>query len=103
MLCPASMCDLLNATKGSSWTGEKAATCPEHSDLNNGGCPWWEMGCREGQTYEVSMIKIPVVTSNKQIKCRNSDICSWKQNSPTGVCAPELAIRNGFNPQICNF
>lgn len=116
--CPATMCPLI-APNGSPWTGEKNGECPEQDDLQNGGCPWWSMGCGgEGQVTAVAIAlesngrafiigpnkpKRDSIGPSKSYDCPNADSCSWQKQSPTGLCGPRQALKEGLDPRVCLF
>lgn len=120
MQCAASMCPLI-AKHGSAWTGEKNAPCPEHSDLDSGGCPWWTIACGTGAIHEQvkSALDRPVliISSNRPrhgrrepstFDCPNESVCSWQKVSADlsdygGLCPPRYALSLGLDPRFSLF
>lgn len=125
MQCPASMCPLF-AADGSPWTGEKAGPCPEHDDLDKGGCPWWSMACStggiQGLVEEAAALsgRAPMPTfgprhqhpkrheigAERSYDCPKAAVCSWqKQATIAGreLCPPRDALKRGIDPRVCAY
>lgn len=116
VFCPASMCPLI-APNGSPWTGEKDSPCPEHDDLDKGGCPWFSMACGTGGIHnQVDEAKIEggvfVVGARKPTKiegkattfdCPRENECSWQKHKKHELCPPRYALSLGLDPRVCNF
>lgn len=115
MQCPATMCPLI-APNGSPWTGEKNSECPEHDDTNKDGCLWWGNCKGDGHVTTVAMAlegDVLVVGQNKpkrhgigtpkSYNCQNANFCSWQKQSPTGLCGPRQALKEGLDPRVCLF
>lgn len=118
MQCPATMCPLI-APNGSPWTGEKNSVCPEQDDLDSGGCAWLGMGgCNQGMLCMVdealnmggrSFVVGPNkpkrhgIGASKSYDCPNANFCSWQKQSPTGLCGPRQALKEGLDPRVCLF
>src|SRR5262245_23047 len=119
MLCPASMCPLV-APDGSPWTGEYAAPCPGHDDLDNGGCPWWGMACASGGIQGLvddaarlgGRPALPVAGPNKprrdtlgaprSFDCPKAKDCRWQERAEAEgrpLCPPRDALARGIDPR----
>ena len=116
--CPASMCPLI-AAKGSPWTGDKGAECPEDESR----CPWWTIACSTGGVQGLvdaaaAGRPVPVAGPNRPkryaadpakaryVGCEFAASCSWqKQALKAGrlLCPPRDALKRGFDPRICLF
>jgi hypothetical protein len=112
------MCPLI-ASKGSPWTNEKAAACPE----DEAKCQWWTIACSTGgiQGLVESAARgqpVPVVGPNppsrytadrakaRYYDCPHAAVCSWqKQALKAGrvLCPPRDALKRGFDPRITLF
>lgn len=114
-VCPASMCPLI-AKDGSPWTGEYAAPCPGHADMDNGGCPWWSMGCAHGGPWvQVEEAlgnggKALVLGPNaprrgpaapRTFDCPKAAECRWQERSGDRLCPPRDALARGLDPRVC--
>lgn len=117
VFCPASMCPLI-APNGSPWTGEKDAPCPEHDDIDSGGCPWFSMACGTGGVHnqvdealhEGDVLQIgpnPArrnhATAVKTYDCPRENECSWQKHKKHELCPPRYALSLGLDPRVCNF
>jgi hypothetical protein len=116
VFCPASMCPLI-APNGSPWTGKKDTQCPEHDDIDNGGCPWFSMACGTGGIHhQVDEAKAEggsfVLGPRKPTKvegkptafdCPKEEICSWQKHKKHELCPPRYALSLGLDPRVCNF
>lgn len=120
VFCPASMCPLI-APNGSPWTGQKNSPCPQHDDLDNGGCPWWTLSCNNlGHHEEIDHIekangrafvlgpnkpRAEGIKTPKTFECPKESSCSWHINAQQrGVkCPPRYALEKGLDPRICLF
>lgn len=121
MQCPASMCPLV-AKDGSPWTGQFAAPCPGHDNLEIGGCPWWGMACASGgiqasveeaaQRGGTSIVAGPnkprrgSIGSAKEFNCPRAEVCQWqKQAEKAGraLCPPRDALARGIDPRVVLF
>jgi len=118
-MCPATMCPLF-AKDGSPWTGERNAPCPGHDNLDDGGCPWWGMGCAEGGPAEQIAAAdvggtVLVVGPNKPKRashgapraydCPRAAQCQWQiRASLRGrLCPPRVALARGLDPRLAAF
>jgi len=118
IFCPASMCPLVAPT-GSPWTGEKNAPCPEHSNLDHGGCPWFTIACSTGgirhQVDEAfkaggrAMVLGPNQPRRHEIgeprtyDCARAGDCSWQKHAKGELCPPRYALSLGLDPRVCLF
>jgi hypothetical protein len=107
VLCPASMCPLF-AKDGSLNAGIYAGTCPEKDDIDNGGCPWWSVGCSTG--FQHRLVDRAAANRRKPapprtFDCPHADVCSWqKQASKQGkLCAPRAALAAGVNARVVDW
>lgn len=102
--CPSTFCPLI-APKGSPWTGAYKAKCPQHDDLDLGGCPWWSLACSNGgHHYEIDQIKLGDQRDTpKQFDCRFAFECSWQISAGEKLCPPRYAMSKGLNPKVCLF
>lgn len=115
--CPASMCPLI-APNGSPWTGTYGAPCPEHDDINTGGCPWWSMACGTGEIHaqvleaEANGGHAFVIGPNRPragigkpttFDCPKADVCSWQKAAGDALCPPRFALSRGLDPRVCLF
>lgn len=113
------MCPLI-APNGSQWTGDKNAKCPEHDDIESGGCPWFTMACGVGVVhFQVDEAyknkgKAFIVSNNrpkeilgkpKKYDCTREDDCSWQKHTKhsSGLCGPRYALSKGLDPRVCLF
>ncbi len=120
MQCPASMCPLV-APNGSPWTGEYAAPCPGHDDLDAGGCPWWtscSQGGPQGQVDKAADAggRAFVVGPNRPRRqgfsgprtydCDRASVCRWQEIAVAmggTLCLPRNALARGMDPRVCMF
>jgi hypothetical protein len=117
VFCPASMCPLI-AKDGSPWIGTKNAPCPEHDDLDKGGCPWFSMACGTGGIHEqvdeaaerggrgaVIGPNRPgrLVGTPKTYDCPREKECSWEKHKKGALCPPRYALSLGLDPRVCLF
>lgn len=119
--CPASMCPLI-APNGSPWSGEYAAPCPGHDDIDAGGCPWWSMACAtggvQGQVEEAAESggRILVAGPNqprrdgfaaaRSYDCPHVANCRWQEiaeKQGRALCPPRDALARGMDPRVCLF
>jgi hypothetical protein len=105
ILCPATMCPLF-APNGSDWVQEKNSVCPQKAGLNpDNECPWWNMGCQDGQSSIVKEIaaEIKAVNEPSSYDCPYAARCSWQQNSKTSLCPPRTFLELGIDPKHAKF
>lgn len=114
--CPATMCPLI-APNGSPWTGEKGSECPEKYGFEHGvSCPHWSqckgdgglIGVDDARSNSVLVVgpngpKRLSATTSKSYECPKAPVCSWQKQSPTGLCGPRQALKEGFDPRVCLF
>lgn len=114
--CPATMCPLF-APDGSPWTGEKNGECPNHDDLENGGCAfWWGSNCdgchaalsqvkevyEIGGTFQIGPIqRMKESVEPKEFDCPRSHDCQWQRESSPNLCPPRTALSLGVDPRSC--
>lgn len=111
------MCPLI-APKGSFWTGEYAAECPEHDDLDNNGCPWWSMSCssggiqdqvnqalKDGRSFVVgpNQPKEGFRKNYTEFDCPKANECSWQKQAGDDLCPPRYALSKKLDPRVCLF
>jgi hypothetical protein len=113
--CPATMCPLI-AKDGSPNANVYAGKCPEHDDLDHGGCPWWKIGCSTGlqqrmvddairETIDDGGYDKPRRKS-RAYDCPKASVCSWqKQAEAHGLvlCPPREALFVGLDPRVVNW
>ncbi len=114
--CPATMCPLI-APNGSPWTGDKGAVCPEKYGFDRGtSCPHWDM-CKDsgglsgvdealaGHTLVIgpNKPKRQNIGPSKSYDCPKAEFCSWQKQSPTNLCGPRQALKEGIDPRVCLF
>lgn len=117
IFCPASMCPLI-APDGSPWTGTYKAPCPEHDDIETGGCPWWSMACavggihaqvnealkNDGKALVIGPNKPkPGIKKEKTYECKMESECSWQKQAGDKLCPPRYALSKGLDPRVCLF
>lgn len=117
VFCPASMCPLI-APNGSPWTGQKNSPCPEHDDIDAGGCPWFSMACGSGgirdQVDEAFRNKgamlvcgpnqpKQIIGKPKTYKCDREKDCSWQKFAKDDLCPPRYAMSLGLDPRVSLF
>jgi hypothetical protein len=117
VFCPASMCPLI-AKDGSPWTGQKNAECPEHDDLDTGGCPWFSMACgtggihnqvdqaaRDGGVFIAgpNQPRRQGVGPVKTFDCPREHECSWEKHKKGPLCPPRYALSLGLDPRVTLF
>lgn len=108
--CPASMCPLI-AKDGSPNAGVYAGKCPEHDDLDHGGCPWWKIGCSTGLQQRmvddaIRETKAEDLRAPRAYDCPKASVCSWqKQAEAHGLvlCPPREALFVGLDPRVVNW
>lgn len=115
--CPASMCPLI-AKDGSPWTGQYAAPCPAHDDIDSDGCPWWSMACSTGgiqaQVEEAAIQggRMAVLGPNqprrlagapRSFDCPKAAACQWQAQAGDKLCPPRDALSRGLDPRVCLF
>lgn len=114
------MCPLI-APNGSPWTGNKNSECPEHDDIDQGGCPWFTMACSVGGVHQqvidakknkghalvVGPNKPKVISGeSKSFDCKRADDCSWQKHSGKNgfdLCPPRYALSLGLDPRVSLF
>lgn len=110
------MCPLF-APNGSPWTGEKNGPCPNHDDLENNGCAFWNDdqcdGCHAaksqadevvqiGGTFQIGPIqRTKASVAPKNFDCPRSHECQWQIESNPGLCPPRYALSIGVDPKAC--
>ena len=120
VFCPASMCPLI-APDGSPWTGSKDSICPEHDDIEKGGCPWFSMACGSGGVHDqvceafknngkvlVAGPNKPkeILGNQKTYNCKRENDCSWQKfsaNKGLKLCPPRYALSLGLDPRVSLF
>lgn len=120
MVCPATMCPLI-AKDGSPWTGQKAAPCPEHDEIDDGGCAWWGIACKHngiqasvedaaangGKAHVAGPNKPRRLTSApRSYQCEWADRCQWQARATAAgkiLCPPRDALAKGIDPRVCLF
>lgn len=120
MQCPASMCPLI-AKDGSPWTGEYAAPCPGHDDIDKAGCGWWSTACATGeiqmQVEEAahrdgrSIVLGPnqprrAIGEPRAYECPKANECRWQEiaeKQGRALCPPRNALSRGIDPRVCLF
>ncbi len=121
VFCPASMCPLF-AANGSPWTGTKNAPCPEHDDVDKGGCPWWSMSCQGnghmrmvdeaeaagGRAFVIGPAQPhrDDIGPAKSYDCPRAGECSWQKQAELAgapLCPPREALKRGLDPRVCAY
>lgn len=105
--CPASMCPLI-AKDGSPNAGVYAGKCPEHDDLDHGGCPWWKIGCSTGLQRELVLEELETATLRikRDYDCPKASVCSWQriaEKAGHDLCPPRTALFLGLDPRVVNW
>ena len=121
MECPASMCPLI-AKDGSPWTGQFAAPCPGHDDMDTGGCSWWSMACSTGGIQELvedaaahdgraALVIGPNrpkrgLAEPREFDCPRAKQCRWQEQAEKAgraLCPPRDALARGIDPRVVLF
>ena len=106
--CPATMCPLI-AKDGSPNANVYAGKCPEHDDLDHGGCPWWKIGCSTGLQRELVLEALDQATDvrpERTYDCPKAGVCSWQKIAVAAghsLCPPRTALFLGLDPRVVNW
>lgn len=107
VICPASMCPLI-AKEGSPNAGVYAGLCPQHDDIDRGGCPWWSVGCSTG--FQHRLVERAAANRRKHAAprtydCPHAGVCSWQREADKRqkLCPPRAALAAGVSPKVVNW
>lgn len=102
--CPATMCPLI-AKDGSPNANVYAEACPQHDDIDHGGCFWWKIGCSTGLQHK--MVKeVAGTRPPRTYDCPKAAVCSWQKSAAErgeALCPPRTALADGVDPRVVNW
>lgn len=107
--CPATMCPLI-AKDGSPNANVYAGTCPQHDDIDHGGCFWWKIGCSTGLQHKMVDEAVSAAKGNTRTSrtydCPKASVCSWQKSAVANgrkLCPPRTALAAGVDPRVVNW